>query len=348
MDNNISFIPIRKDHFPLLAKWLKETHVHEWWSERKTYSIHDIENKYSSYTEGYKMEDGTKKPIHAFIITYADHPIGYIQYYNAFDFPRDFNIHAIWDDPQQSLAGIDFFIGDTAYLGKGIGTKVLKLFLKEYVFEHFFAALSDPKKANVKAIKAYEQAGFKQCKEISSCLVMIAKQIYLVPYCKKWPEDFKKEKQSLLRVIGNHVVSIEHIGSTAIEGLSAKPVIDIMIGVNSLEEADQHSISKIEELGYEYMKQYENHVPERRFFQKTSSDGIRTHHIHLVEINSNWWKRHLAFRDYLRNHPDAARDYENLKKSLAKKHCDSNDYAMAKTEFIRKIEESYEEDQKNV
>jgi GrpB-like predicted nucleotidyltransferase (UPF0157 family) len=166
----------------------------------------------------------------------------------------------------------------------------------------------------------------------------MTKQIYLAPYSKEWPNEFEKEKALLLREIGTWVQDIQHIGSTAIPGLAAKPVIDIMIGVRSLQEADQYCISRIEKLGYTYIQKYEAEVPQRRYFQKTTSDGARTHQIHLVEIGSDWWERHLLFRDYLRSHPEAAREYEELKKSLAKKHSDTNEYAAAKTAFIRQIE----------
>lgn len=163
-------------------------------------------------------------------------------------------------------------------------------------------------------------------------------KIHLAPYSKKWPVEFEQEKAILLQAIGDWVQDIQHVGSTAIPGLSAKPVIDIMIGVRSLEEADRYCVSRIQNLGYDYIQKYEIELPNRRYFQKTSRTGERTHQIHLVEINSDWWKRHLLFRDYLRSHPEVAKEYERLKQSLAKEHTDTNAYANAKTSFIRKIE----------
>jgi GrpB-like predicted nucleotidyltransferase (UPF0157 family)/adenylate kinase family enzyme len=163
-------------------------------------------------------------------------------------------------------------------------------------------------------------------------------QIYLAPYSEQWTIEFEKEKAILLQTIGDWVEDIQHVGSTAVPGLSAKPVIDIMIGVRSLEEADRHCVSRIQNLGYDYIQKYELELPYRRYFQKTSKTGVRTHQIHLVEIDSDWWKRHLLFRDYLRSHPDVAKEYELLKQDLAKKHSDTNEYAHAKTAFIRKIE----------
>lgn len=167
---------------------------------------------------------------------------------------------------------------------------------------------------------------------------MTRNEIYLAPYSEKWPVEFEKEKSRLLEILGKWVIAIEHVGSTAIPGICAKPVIDIMIGVQSLKEADEHCIAKIITLGYDYVQRYEETIPERRYLQKNSPQGVRTHQIHLVEMNSAWWKRHLLFRDYLREHPEVAKEYEALKKSLAIRHTDTNDYAQAKTVFIREIE----------
>jgi GrpB-like predicted nucleotidyltransferase (UPF0157 family) len=167
---------------------------------------------------------------------------------------------------------------------------------------------------------------------------MVEKLIHLAPYSKKWPREFEREKKRLQKALGKWAIAIEHVGSTAIPGMAAKPIIDIMLGVHTLLEADLHCVSKIQQLGYEYFPLLEKETPGRRFFQNVDSQGLRTHHIHLVEINSPWWKRHLLFRDYLRTHPAVAQEYEGLKRSLAQKFSDTNEYATAKTAFIREIE----------
>jgi GrpB-like predicted nucleotidyltransferase (UPF0157 family) len=163
-------------------------------------------------------------------------------------------------------------------------------------------------------------------------------EITLAPYSKQWPEEFEKEKELLLDSIGKWVLEIEHVGSTAIPGLSAKPIIDIMIGVKSLSEADRECVSRIKKLGYAYIKKYEDEIPNRRYFQKVNESGQRTHQIHLVEMNSDWWRRHLLFRNYLRAHPETAKEYESLKRQLAKCYTDTNEYARAKTAFVRDVE----------
>ena len=162
-------------------------------------------------------------------------------------------------------------------------------------------------------------------------------KITLIDYDPSWPIQFEQEKKQLIRVLPSEII-IKHIGSTSIPGLVAKTVFDIMIGVPSLEIADQQCIEVIKELGYTYVPEYEKHVPERRYFRKINKEGISTHHIHLVKYDSAWWKRHIQFRDYLRQHPDAAQEYAELKKDLASKFSDTNEYANAKTEFVKQIE----------
>ncbi len=135
--------------------------------------------------------------------------------------------------------------------------------------------------------------------------------IYLSPYNSKWPIDFDHEKAALQKAIHIDGLEIEHIGSTAIPFIFAKPIIDIMIGVCKLSDVNDDIISIIEKNGYVYLKNYEVSMPYRRFFQKYNSDRIRTHHIHLVEINSHFWKRLILFRNYLCAHPMTQKDMKN-------------------------------------
>ncbi|MDQ5921412.1 MAG: hypothetical protein QG673_1470 [Pseudomonadota bacterium] len=161
--------------------------------------------------------------------------------------------------------------------------------------------------------------------------------IILEPYNTAWPLLFEQEKILLLDATKEWEIIVEHIGSTAIPEIKAKPVIDIMIGVKDLTIADQYITKIIQSLGYDYISEYENNMPERRYFQKNNHNA-RTHQIHLVEYDSEFWLRHLLFRDYLRLHPNIAKEYESLKLDIAPKFTDSNQYAMAKNEFIRRIE----------
>ncbi|MDP4173425.1 MAG: GrpB family protein [Bacteroidota bacterium] len=162
-------------------------------------------------------------------------------------------------------------------------------------------------------------------------------KIVLYEYSEEWISLFKKEKHLLQEALGSKTSIIEHIGSTSVKGLAAKPIIDIMIGLFDFSEADS-LIVEIKALGYEYIPEYEDVMPYRRFFKKIM-DGKVTHHIHMVSEGSEFWRRHLLFRDYLRMNSDIANQYAALKKDLAKREWnDTNEYAEAKSEFIRKIE----------
>jgi GrpB-like predicted nucleotidyltransferase (UPF0157 family) len=162
-------------------------------------------------------------------------------------------------------------------------------------------------------------------------------KVSVVEYCPQWREMFEEEKQLLQTVLGEGSSEIEHIGSTAVNRLAAKPVIDIMIGLPDFTVADE-LVPKIETLSYEYFKKYEDEMPFRRYFAK-NSHGIRTHQIHMVAVGSEFWERHLLFRDYLQQNPEIANDYAALKKQLAKREwADVNEYADAKSEFITGIE----------
>jgi GrpB-like predicted nucleotidyltransferase (UPF0157 family) len=133
------------------------------------------------------------------------------------------------------------------------------------------------------------------------------------------------------------VIAIEHFGSTAIPGLAAKPIIDILIAVTSLAEAREHAIPPLEAMGYSYWR--ENPKTDRLFLVKGLPPRAdrRTHHIHMTQTNSELWQR-LLFRDYLRLHPVEARTYEQLKRILAANyHEDREAYTAAKTDYIQEV-----------
>ena len=163
-------------------------------------------------------------------------------------------------------------------------------------------------------------------------------RIVIADYDPAWPGMFAAARDELMRAVGPWVTGIEHIGSTAVPGLAAKPVIDVLVAVRALAEADAHCIEPIVTLSYEYIAKYEAEMPYRRYFRRAPDDGQLEHHIHLVERDSEFWERHLLFRDYLRAHPAVAREYGRLKRELAPLFVDTNDYADAKTEFIRDAE----------
>ena len=166
-------------------------------------------------------------------------------------------------------------------------------------------------------------------------------KITIVEYRPEWRKLFDEEKELLGAVLGI-TAKVEHIGSTSVDGLAAKPIIDIMIGLEDFSIAD-NIVPKIEALGYDYIQKYEVVMPLRRYFVKNEHE-MRTHHIHMVETGSEFWERHLLFRDYLRENPDIANEYAALKKSLAGREWkDGNEYADAKTKFIRSVERKAKE-----
>ncbi len=162
-------------------------------------------------------------------------------------------------------------------------------------------------------------------------------KIELVQYSTLWPVMYEEIKNQFYSSFGEKIAKIEHIGSTSVPGLSAKPIIDVLLGVNKLKDAEE-IIPNMEQLGYEYVFKYEDIMPERRYFVKWQ-EGKSLHHIHTVEITSEFWKRHLLFRDYLRLHDNVRDEYYRLKKQLADIDWeDKMGYTDAKTEFIRKTE----------
>jgi GrpB-like predicted nucleotidyltransferase (UPF0157 family) len=133
------------------------------------------------------------------------------------------------------------------------------------------------------------------------------------------------------------VVGIEHFGSTAIPGMAAKPVIDILIAVRTLARAKQEIVQPVQSLGYVYWK--DNPKTDRMFFVKGMPPygTARTHHVHVCEREGEMWRR-LAFRDHLRADADEARRYEALKRRLAAQHAaDRERYTAAKSAYIEEV-----------
>lgn len=158
-------------------------------------------------------------------------------------------------------------------------------------------------------------------------------RIAIVEYDPRWPSLYEAERARLTAVLDRHILRIEHIGSTAVPGLAAKPLIDILVTVDRLGSSDAY-VQPLRSLGYTYFPVLGG--PDRYTFGR----GVpHTHHVHIVEHGSGEHRRPLAFRDYLRSHPEVARQYATLKRGLAARfHDDRRAYNAAKTDFIRSIE----------
>jgi GrpB-like predicted nucleotidyltransferase (UPF0157 family)/protein associated with RNAse G/E len=161
-----------------------------------------------------------------------------------------------------------------------------------------------------------------------------AKHAGLQPYDPLWPHLYAEEAVRIAAALGDWALAIEHIGSTAVPGLAAKPIIDIGVAVRNFEEATR-CINPLAALGYLYLG--EQGIPRRHYFVKGSTEN-RTHHLHMVEPDSVDWRQHLAFRDYLRKHPTVAQEYAALKERLAAQFpTDRRLYTQAKAGLIAKV-----------
>ena len=160
-----------------------------------------------------------------------------------------------------------------------------------------------------------------------------ADAVFIFPYDPAWPIRFRIEAQLLRVVLADLQPQIEHIGSTAVPELAAKPIIDILVGVSSLERFMRHGM-RLASYGYDYVPAYETSLPNRRFFKRVV-DGVRTHHVHVVEAGGKDWTRYLQFRDSLRSSPELAADYARLKHQLALRHRHDRDaYTAGKSSFV--------------
>jgi GrpB-like predicted nucleotidyltransferase (UPF0157 family) len=157
-------------------------------------------------------------------------------------------------------------------------------------------------------------------------------RVELLPHNEEWHRLFADEKARILDAVGDGTLAIEHIGSTAVCGISAKPILDILIGMPDF-DPELPFVNYLESIGYEYKG--ENGIPERHYFGKGEP---RTVHLNVVRFAGEFWLKHIAFRDHLNQNPDAAREYEELKRLLAERfQNDREAYTTGKAEFIQKI-----------
>ena len=160
--------------------------------------------------------------------------------------------------------------------------------------------------------------------------------IHVVNHDPAWPVAFEIEAERIAQAAGDAVVRVHHIGSTAIPRTKAKPIIDILLEVASLEALDQKT-PMFEALGYEAMGEFG--IPGRRYYRRDDPGGTRTHQVHAFEVGVPNVTRHIAFRDYMRAHPLVAEEYGALKERLANAH--PNDlaaYMDGKDAFVKEHE----------
>jgi GrpB-like predicted nucleotidyltransferase (UPF0157 family) len=154
--------------------------------------------------------------------------------------------------------------------------------------------------------------------------------IRLVPHDPEWADIYERTAADIRDALGGTALSIDHMGSTAIPGIDSKPVIDILVLVESYDPEAAYRIA-LESLGYVFGHREEWHV-----FFEGDPIGMSTQ-VHVVEESAEDSRMMVTFRDYLRSHPDEARRYEQLKHTLADRYSDGNEYADAKSEYVRGV-----------
>ena len=172
---------------------------------------------------------------------------------------------------------------------------------------------------------------------------VVGEEIAISPYDPRWPELFRQEKEHLLSCLPPDLIRrVEHFGSTAVPGLAAKPIVDMLVEVTDLQATKVRIVPVLESQGYEYFWRptFGDDGPPfyTWFIKREPRTGARTHHIHMVEGTFvEHWDR-LLFRDYLIEHPDVAREYEALKVRLsAVSPTDRVAFTRGKTEFVLKV-----------
>lgn len=181
---------------------------------------------------------------------------------------------------------------------------------------------------------------------------VLQEQVFIVPYDPVWPKMFAQERNHLLGCLPSEMIGrIEHFGSTAIPGLAAKPIVDMLVEVSSLEETQNRIAPVLEAQGYDYFwrpTRGDDVPPFYAWFIKRDATGVRTHHVHMVEKDFEQWER-LLFRDYLIAHPMVAKEYEALKLKLARDHQhDRVAYTNGKTDYVVRVTQIAKEYYKQV
>ncbi|KRG70960.1 GrpB family protein [Pseudoxanthomonas dokdonensis] len=160
--------------------------------------------------------------------------------------------------------------------------------------------------------------------------------IRVVPHDPDWAAQYQAEARQVTAAVGAPLIALHHIGSTSVAGLAAKPIIDMLLEVTSLDALDRVTPA-IEHLGYEAMGEFG--ISGRRYFRRDDAQGIRSHQIHAFAADTANVRRHLAFRDYLRAHRAVADQYGLLKQQLAQQHpADLGAYNDGKDSFVKEHE----------
>jgi len=161
-------------------------------------------------------------------------------------------------------------------------------------------------------------------------------ELVLSEYQDTWPLQFEQVAEQLRATVPVHDASLENIGSTSVPGLCAKPVLDVLLGVSSLAEAEA-AIPALASIGFVYRPEHEAAIPDRRYFVRPAGQTLRVH-LHAVLLGGLLWRQHLHFRDALRQEPSLREQYATLKRALAVTYAgDKAAYTEAKAPFIHQV-----------
>ena len=159
--------------------------------------------------------------------------------------------------------------------------------------------------------------------------------VRLEPYNPEWRELFETEKSALKEVLNDEFIAVEHVGSTAISGIKAKPILDLMLAILDLENWEWVK-EPLAKLDYEFRRDFRKEQGHILFVKGPEEN--RTHYLKITELNSDFWTEHILFRDYLVNNSQYRVEYQNLKEKLFDAHSDNREpYTKGKEEFVRKI-----------
>jgi GrpB-like predicted nucleotidyltransferase (UPF0157 family) len=163
----------------------------------------------------------------------------------------------------------------------------------------------------------------------------MSEEIEIVEYDPMWPALYEQERIMLAEALGLYAIDVQHVGSTSVPGLAAKPIVDIAVVIEQYPLPDDR-VAAIVALGYEHMGEFG--IPRRHYFRKGPTGTLRTHHVHVIELTNPEWENFILFRDYLRAHADVAQEYARLKKALAAQYTqDRVTYTESKAPFIKDI-----------
>ncbi|KZE37401.1 hypothetical protein AV656_12590 [Bhargavaea cecembensis] len=165
-----------------------------------------------------------------------------------------------------------------------------------------------------------------------------AGKVFLVAHDDRWKESFREEAALLRQLLGEQIVAFEHIGSTAVTGLKAKPLVDLLVGLDELAQYDRFDFKSLGAHGFYRLRNEPIEGKEIMAKFRQLDPPVKTHVVHIVDHGGDWWKKHILFRDRLRENPEISGDYERLKLELADRYPgDERAYADGKLEFVERV-----------